>query len=88
MLDRKAVEDLVLCCDWLDSTHVTFESLHSKCLFVDHLPKDFRDMGQFRKVFSAVVSPPYCQVRATEAMGGGGGGMRSTYSDQGEDRST
>lgn len=62
MLDRKAVEDLVLCCDWLDSTHVTFESLHSKCLFVDHLPKDFRDMGQFRKVFSAVVSPPYCQV--------------------------
>ncbi|KAE8742295.1 hypothetical protein FOCC_FOCC012174 [Frankliniella occidentalis] len=62
MLDRKAVDDLVLCCDWLDSSHVTFESLHSKCLFVDHLPKDFRDMGQFRKVFSAIVSPPYCQI--------------------------
>ncbi|KAK3909479.1 Ribonucleoprotein PTB-binding 1 [Frankliniella fusca] len=62
MLDRKSVEDLVLCCDWLDSSHVTFESLHSKCLFVDHLPKDFRDMGQFRKVFSAIVSPPYCQI--------------------------
>lgn len=62
VLDRKAVDDQMLCCDWLDSSHVTLESLHSKCLFVDHLPKDFRDMGQFRKVFSAVVSPPYCQV--------------------------
>ena len=38
-------------------------SLHSKCLYVDRLPKDYRDMGEFRRLFSAVVNPPYCQVR-------------------------
>ena len=43
-------------------------SLHSKCLYVDRLPPDYRDMGEFRRLFSAVVSPPYCQVR-TETIG-------------------
>jgi hypothetical protein len=62
MLDGKQVENLILCCDWLDSSHITFDSLHSKCLYVDRLPKDFRDMGEFRKVFGSVVNPPYCQV--------------------------
>ncbi|XP_068082305.1 ribonucleoprotein PTB-binding 1 [Anabrus simplex] len=62
MLDGKQVENWTLCCDWLDSSHVTFDSLHSKCLYVDRLPKDFRDMGEFRKVFSSVVNPPYCQI--------------------------
>lgn len=63
MLDKKHVNGLTLVCDWLDSSHVTFESLHSKCLYVDCLPKHFRDMSEFRKVFSSVVNPPYCQVR-------------------------
>jgi hypothetical protein len=62
MLDGKQVENWILCCDWLDSSHITFDSLHSKCLYVDKLPKDFRDMGEFRKVFGSVVNPPYCQV--------------------------
>ncbi|XP_046405940.1 ribonucleoprotein PTB-binding 1-like [Ischnura elegans] len=62
VLDGKQVENWVLYCDWLDSSHVTFESLHSKCLYVDQLPQDFRDMGEFRKVFSSVVNPPYCQI--------------------------
>ena len=38
-------------------------SLHSKCLFVDRLPENYRDMAEFRKIFSTVVNPPYCQVR-------------------------
>ena len=43
-------------------------SLHSKCLFVDRLPPDYRDMGEFRRLFSAVVSPPYCQVRPMKCL--------------------
>ncbi|KAJ9583472.1 hypothetical protein L9F63_022180, partial [Diploptera punctata] len=62
MLDGKQIENWILCCDWLDSSHITFDSLHSKCLYIDKLPKDFRDMGEFRKVFSSVVNPPYCQI--------------------------
>ena len=45
------------------STSAPEISLHSKCLYVDQLPPDYRDMGEFRRLFSAVVSPPYCQVR-------------------------
>ncbi|KAG8234444.1 hypothetical protein J437_LFUL014190, partial [Ladona fulva] len=41
MLDGKQIDNWVLCCDWLDSSHITFESLHSKCLYVDQLPQDF-----------------------------------------------
>lgn len=62
LLDGRQLDGCVLCCDWLDSTHVTFESLHSKCLYVDRLPPNFRDMGEFRKIFSSIVNPPYCQV--------------------------
>jgi len=51
-----------MACDWLDASTVTFAALHSKLLYVDCLPPGFRDMGQFRKLFSAVANPPYCQV--------------------------
>ena len=63
LLDKKEIDGWTLVCDWVDSCHVTFDSLHSKCLYVDCLPKDFRDMSEFRKIFSTIVNPPYCQVR-------------------------
>uniref|UniRef100_A0A1B6LFJ0 RRM domain-containing protein n=1 Tax=Graphocephala atropunctata TaxID=36148 RepID=A0A1B6LFJ0_9HEMI len=62
ILDGKQINGWTLVCDWLDSSHITFESLHSKCLYVDCLPKNFRDMSEFRKIFSSIVNPPYCQI--------------------------
>ena len=50
-------------CDWLNSSHISFKSLHSKALVVNCLPPNYRDMGEFRKIFSVVKTPPYCQVR-------------------------
>ena len=44
-----------------EGTH-TLASLHSKVLYVDHLPPAFRDLPQFRRLFATVVSPPYCQI--------------------------
>lgn len=61
-LDGKGIDESTLVCDWLDGSHITYDSLHSKCLYVDNLPKSFRDMSEFRKVFAKVVNPPYCQV--------------------------
>ena len=51
-------------CDWLQHNRPVdaVTSLHSKCLYVDQLPPDYRDMAQFRRLFSKVVNPPYCQV--------------------------
>ena len=53
----------VLDCDWLKTKMPEEVSLHSKCLYVDRLPDNYRDMGEFRRLFSTVVNPPYCQVR-------------------------
>lgn len=61
-LDGKNIRGVSIICDWLSSDHSSFESLHSKCLYVDNLPKDFRDMTEFRKIFSTYVNPPYCQI--------------------------
>ena len=49
-------------CDWLNSSHISFASLHSKALYVDHLPPNFRDLTEFRKLFGVVKQPPYCQI--------------------------
>ncbi|XP_050527162.1 ribonucleoprotein PTB-binding 1-like [Daktulosphaira vitifoliae] len=61
-LDGKEIRDTKLVCDWLDGSHITYESLHSKCLYVDKLPTGFRDMSEFRQMFAKVVNPPYCQI--------------------------
>lgn len=61
-LNDKMVDSFHLVCDWLDSSRLTFKSLHSTCLYVDHLPRQFRDMGEFRAIFSKIVKPPYCQI--------------------------
>lgn len=54
----------VVDCDWLKHTNPSNSviSLHSKCLYVDNLPEDYRDMSEFRRIFSRVVNPPYCQI--------------------------
>lgn len=52
----------VLNCDWLRHNAPGMTSLHSKCLYVDQLPESYRDMAEFRRLFSKIVNPPYCQV--------------------------
>ena len=49
--------------DWLPSSITQYKSLHSKCLLVENLPPQYRNFTQFRKIFSCVAKPPYCQVR-------------------------
>ncbi|XP_050435252.1 ribonucleoprotein PTB-binding 2-like [Adelges cooleyi] len=61
-LDGKQIKDAKIVCDWLDGNHITYEALHSKCLYVDRLPTGFRDMSEFRQMFAKVVNPPYCQI--------------------------
>ncbi|XP_054287365.1 ribonucleoprotein PTB-binding 1-like [Macrosteles quadrilineatus] len=62
ILGSQQINNHTLVCDWLDSSHVTFESLHSKCLYVDGLPINYCDMSEFRKIFSSIVNPLFCQI--------------------------
>ncbi len=56
------LEDEAIQVDWLNSSFIQYSQLHSKCLYVSNLPPNFRDLAQFRKIFSVVKNPPYCQV--------------------------
>ena len=62
LLDGRLVGSHKIVCDWLDSSHVTFASLHSKILYVDCLPANYRDNAEFRKMFSVEKNPCYCMV--------------------------
>ncbi len=49
-------------CDWLNHSHISFASLNSKALYVEGLPPNYRDMAEFRRIFSVIRNPPFCQV--------------------------
>ncbi|XP_043240769.1 ribonucleoprotein PTB-binding 1-like [Amphibalanus amphitrite] len=62
LLDGKVLSGSAIICDWVDPTHTTIRSLHSKCLHVANLPAGYKNMGEFRQLFSCVQNPPYCQI--------------------------
>ena len=62
LLDGRDIRGFSIQADWLNSTHISFKQLHSKCLYVDNLPLNYRDMTTYRKIFSVIKNPPYCQV--------------------------
>jgi RNA recognition motif-containing protein len=63
---RQALVERKITCDLLDpSTFATMEALQSKCMIVEGLPENFRDLSEFRRIFSCVANPPYCQIPLT-----------------------
>jgi hypothetical protein len=62
LLDGRDIRGFSIQADWLNSTHISFKQLHSKCLYVDNLPPNYRDMTTYRKIFSVIKNPPYCQI--------------------------
>ena len=42
-----------------------FEDLHSRCLFINNLPLDYKDPIELRELFSKFHKPVYCQVGYT-----------------------
>jgi len=61
-LNGKILQDEAIQVDWLNSSYIQYNQLHSKCLYVSNLPPNFRDLALFRKIFSVVKNPPYCQI--------------------------
>ena len=42
LLDGRNVLNHVIDCDWLNSAHMSLKSLHSKALYIDQLPPNYR----------------------------------------------
>ncbi|XP_014670240.1 PREDICTED: ribonucleoprotein PTB-binding 1-like [Priapulus caudatus] len=72
-LDGWKLRTCTLHCDWLNNGHLTFASIHSRCLFVDELPEDYDDVSEFKTLFGQVAEPTYCQIalKAGNSMGVG-----------------
>jgi len=62
VLEGQEVRGHAIDCGWIkEGTHQLVD-LNSKVIYVDELPVGFRDLAQFRKMFSRIVTPPYCQI--------------------------
>lgn len=47
---------------WTDVNQLTFDLTHSKCLCVDKLPHDYKDLEGLSQNFSSLHQPTYCQL--------------------------
>ncbi|XP_067829056.1 ribonucleoprotein PTB-binding 1 isoform X2 [Heptranchias perlo] len=47
---------------WTDVNQLTLDLIHSKCLCVDKLPHDYKDLQALSQAFSCVHQPTYCQL--------------------------
>lgn len=68
-LDWSEVDGHTVHCDAIvDSSQsgITFQDLHSRCLIIDNLPKDYSDSFVLRQLFSELVKPVYCQIVTKE----------------------
>jgi len=62
VLEGQEVRGYTIDCGWIKEGTHQLADLNSKVIYVDQLPVGFRDLAQFRKMFSKIVTPPYCQI--------------------------
>ncbi|XP_067143124.1 ribonucleoprotein PTB-binding 1-like [Centruroides vittatus] len=62
LIHGKEIKSGILHCDWLDHRILKYSDLYSKCLYVDNLPLNYCNLGDFRKIFSCEANPLYCQL--------------------------
>lgn len=58
----KQLDESTLFAQWMDVNQLTTNLIHSKCLCVDKLQKDFSDSKELLQAFSLQYKPVFCQV--------------------------
>ncbi|XP_069837480.1 ribonucleoprotein PTB-binding 2 [Dendropsophus ebraccatus] len=62
----KQLEDFTLFAQWVDVNQLTADFIHSKCLFIDKLPKDYSNIHELTEIFSSLYRPTFCQLAEEE----------------------
>ncbi|ELK06227.1 Ribonucleoprotein PTB-binding 2 [Pteropus alecto] len=57
---------------WMDVNLLAAELIHSKCLCIDKLPRDYRDSEELLQFFSSIHKPVFCQFAQDESSCVGG----------------
>nr|DBA17803.1 TPA: hypothetical protein GDO54_016124 [Pyxicephalus adspersus] len=68
----KQLEEFTLFAQWVDVNQLTADFIHSKCLCVDKLPKDFSNSDELTQIFSSLHKPVFCQLAEDEGGYSGG----------------
>ncbi|XP_075688879.1 ribonucleoprotein PTB-binding 2 isoform X2 [Rhinoderma darwinii] len=68
----KQLEEFTLFAQWVDVNQLTADFIHSKCLFVDKLPKDYSNTDELTEIFSYLHKPLFCQLAEEESGHSGG----------------
>ena len=55
-------------CDWLNSSHISYGSLHSKAMYVDRLPPGYHYNKDLSDMFSVVSKPALCNVATVKGV--------------------
>ena len=62
MLDNKKLGSCTLHCEFLESSVLSFDDLHSKCIRVDHLPSNYSNASELLNILSRIQSPRFFRV--------------------------
>ncbi|XP_075037925.1 ribonucleoprotein PTB-binding 2 isoform X2 [Mixophyes fleayi] len=63
----KQLEEFTLFAQWIDVNQLTAEFIHSKCLCVDKIPKDYSNSEELTQIFSSLHKPLFCQLAEEES---------------------
>lgn len=64
----KQLDENTLFAQWMDVNQLSMDLIHSKCLCVDKLPKDYADSEELMQALSLKYKPVFCQVRIYELI--------------------
>ncbi|XP_064310966.1 ribonucleoprotein PTB-binding 2 isoform X4 [Phalacrocorax carbo] len=62
----KQLDESILFAQWMDVNQLTTNLIHSKCLCVDKLQKDYTDTKELIQAFSLKYKPVFCQFAQDE----------------------
>ncbi|XP_069088609.1 ribonucleoprotein PTB-binding 2 isoform X3 [Pleurodeles waltl] len=68
----KQLQGFTLFAQWMDINQLTPCLIHSKCLCVDKLPKEYGDSEELTQIFSNLHPPVFCQLAKDEGSSFGG----------------
>ncbi|XP_019344593.2 ribonucleoprotein PTB-binding 2 isoform X1 [Alligator mississippiensis] len=62
----KQLDENTLFAQWMDVNQLSMDLIHSKCLCVDKLPKDYADSEELMQALSLKYKPVFCQFAQDE----------------------
>ncbi|KAL3880420.1 hypothetical protein ACJMK2_032658 [Sinanodonta woodiana] len=84
MFDHMDISGYKVHCDIIPDSLMNYSKLHSRCLLIDNLPREFKETQDLREIFSKEFSPLYCQIVTKEGVSLGFGIVEYATAEEAE----